>query len=163
MTDFQIIKQAPLTFVGATNIGALFFGYCGSVAGNNEIGLVFNSTSFMLSRPIKSVEITLTSLIFRPISHITGLSLVLNGTQEMIAGKGRTIKEYTKIGAAFEKITKSDLYQKLKRFLIFFVKANLVNRILKNIVDILVIMKVSKKAIYVRTQNNAYWLKLDHF
>jgi len=113
MTDFQIIKQAPLTFVGATNIGALFFGYCGSVAGNNEIGLVFNSTSFMLSRPIKSVEITLTSLIFRPISHITGLSLVLNG--------------------------------------------------LKNIVDILVIMKVSKKAIYVRTQNNAYWLKLDHF
>ena len=47
MTGLQVIGQAPLTFVGATYIGALFFGYCGSVAGDNAVGLVFNSISFI--------------------------------------------------------------------------------------------------------------------
>ena len=67
MTGLQIIGQAPLTFVEATYIGALFFGYCDGVAGNNAVGLVFNSTSFVLSRPMRGVEITLNGLILRPI------------------------------------------------------------------------------------------------
>ena len=94
MTGFQVIRQAPLTFVGATYIGALFFGYCGSLAGNNPVGLVFNSTSFVLSRPMRGVEITLTlnGLILRPISNVIGLPLILNGTQEMIVGKGLPIQ-----------------------------------------------------------------------
>lgn len=50
MTGFEIISQAPLTFVGATYIGALFFSYWGSVAGNNTVGLVFNYTSFSYER-----------------------------------------------------------------------------------------------------------------
>ncbi len=100
-TGLQIINQAPLTFVGATYIGALFFGYCGSVAKNNAVGLVFNSTSFVLSRPMKGVEITLNGLILRPISNVIGLPLILNGTQEMLAGKGLSLQEYTKIGIAF--------------------------------------------------------------
>ena len=63
MTGFKIIRQAPLTFVGATYIGAIFFVYCGSVAGDNALGLVFNSTSFVLSRPMRGVQITLNGLI----------------------------------------------------------------------------------------------------
>ena len=59
MAGFKIISKAPLTFVGATYIGAMFFGYFGSVAGNNSVGLIFNSTSFVLSRPMRGVEITL--------------------------------------------------------------------------------------------------------
>ena len=115
MTGFQIIKQAPLTFVGATYIGALFFGYCGSVAGNNPVGVVFNSTSWLLSRPMRGVEITLNGLILRPISNVSGLPLILNGTQEMLAGKGLSIQEYTKIGIAFEKITNSTIFKKVKK------------------------------------------------
>jgi len=115
MTGFQIISKAPLTFVGATYIGALFFGYCGSIAGNNPVGLVFNSTSFVLSRPMRVVEITLNGLILRPISNTIGLPFVLNGTQEMLVGKGLSIKEFTKIGIAFERISNSTVVQKAKK------------------------------------------------
>ena len=115
MTGFQVIAQAPLTFVGATYIGALFFGYYGGVAGNNAIGLLFNSTSFVLSRPMRGVEITLNGLILRPISNVIGLPLILNGTQEMLNGKGLSIQEYTKIGIAFERITNSTIVQKGKK------------------------------------------------
>lgn len=93
MTVLQIIPQVPLTFVGATYIDALFFGYYGSVAGNNSVGLLLNSTSFLLSRPMRDVEITLNGLIFRPISDTIGLPLVLNGTQEMLAGKRLSIQK----------------------------------------------------------------------
>ncbi len=112
MTGLQVIGQAPLTFVGATYIGALFFSYCGSIAGDNAAGLVFNSTSFVLSRPMRGVEITLNGLIFRPISNVIGLPLILNGTQEMLAGKGLSLQEYTKIGIAFERISNSTLVKK---------------------------------------------------
>ena len=115
MTGFQIITKAPLTFVGATYIGAIFFGYCGSIAGNNSVGLVLNSTSYVLSRPMRGVEITLNGLILRPISNTIGLPLVLNGTQEMLAGKGLSIQEYTKIGIAFERISNSTVVKKAKK------------------------------------------------
>ena len=115
MTGFQIINAAPLTFVGASYIGAMFFGYCGSIAGNNPLGLVFNSASFVLSRPMRGVEITLNGLILRPISNTIGLPLVLNGTQEMLAGKGLSIQEYAKVGIAFERISNSKVVQKIKK------------------------------------------------
>ena len=115
MTSFQIISKAPLTFVGATYIGAMFFGYCGSIVSNNPVGLIFNSTSFVLSRPMRGVEITLNGLILRPISNTIGISLVLNGTQEMLAGKGLSIQEYTKIGIAFERISNSKIIKKTKK------------------------------------------------
>lgn len=115
MTGLQIISKAPLTFVGATYIGALFFGYCGSVAGDNAVGLIFNSASFVLSRPMWGVEITLNGLILRPISNTIGIPLVLNGTQEMLVGKGLSIQEYTKIGIAFERISNSKIIKKTKK------------------------------------------------
>lgn len=115
MNGLQVITQAPLTFVGATYIGALFFGYCGSVAGNNPVGLIFNSTSFVLSRPMRGVEITLNGLILRPISNVIGLPLILNGTQEMLSGKGISIQEYTKIGIAFERISNSRIVKKVRK------------------------------------------------
>ena len=73
MTGISVITEAPLIFVGTTYLGAMFFGYCGSVAGNNAVGLVFNGTSYLLSRPMRGVEITLNGLILSPISNITGL------------------------------------------------------------------------------------------
>lgn len=99
--------------MGAIYIGALFFGYCGSVAGNNPVGLVFNSTSFVLSRPMRGVEIALNGLILRPISNVIRLPLILNGTQEMLAGKGLSIQEYTKIRIAFEKMSNSNIAKKI--------------------------------------------------
>jgi len=115
ITGVQIITKSPLTFVGATYIGAIFFGYFGSVAGNNTIGSVFNSTSFVLSRPMKVVEITLNGIILRPISNVIGLPLILNGTEEIMNGKGLSIEEYTKIGIAFERISNSNVIQKAKK------------------------------------------------
>lgn len=112
MTGIQIISKAPLTFVGGTYVGAIFFGYCGSIAGDNPLGLVLNSTSFVLSRPMRVVEITLNGLILRPISNAIGLPLILNGTQEILTGKGISIQDYTTIEGAFEKIMNSKVVRK---------------------------------------------------
>ena len=115
ITGLNIITQAPLTFVGATYIGAMFFSYCGSVAGNNPVGVLLNSTSFLLSRPMRGVEVVLNGLFLTPISNTIGLPMVLNGTQEMLTGKGLSLQEYTKIGLAFERITNSKSVQKIKK------------------------------------------------
>ena len=115
ITGFQVITQAPLTFVGATYIGAMFFAYCGSLAGNNPVGLICNSTSFVLSRPMRGVEITLNGLILRPVSNVIGLPFILNGTQEMLKGKGLSMQEYTKLGIALERITNSTIFKKSKK------------------------------------------------
>ena len=115
MTGLKVVSQAPLTFVGATYIGSMFFGYCGSVAGNNPVGSVFNFTSFVLSRPMRGIEITLNGLILRPISNLVGLPLILNGTQEMFAGKELSVEEYIKIGIAFKRISNSTIVKKAKK------------------------------------------------
>ena len=115
MTGIQIITSAPLTFVGASYLGAMFFAYCGSVAGNNPVGIICNSTSFLLSRPMRGVEVVVNGLCLRPISNTIGLPLVLNGTQEMLAGKGLSLEEYTKVGIAFERVSHSKPVQKIKK------------------------------------------------
>ena len=115
MTGFKIISQAPLTFVGTTYIGSMFFSYCGSIAGNNLVGTVFNATSFALACPMRGVEITLNGLILRPLSKVVGLPLILNGTQGVLTGKGLSIEEYTKIGIAFERISNSTIVEKAKK------------------------------------------------
>lgn len=115
MTGIQIITKAPLTFVGATYIGALFFSYFGSIAGNNTLGYTFNVTSYVLSRPMRGVEITLNGLILKPVSNLVGLPLIINGTQEMLNGKGISIEEYAKIGIAFERLTNSTTIKKIQK------------------------------------------------
>jgi hypothetical protein len=114
MTGVPVITEALLTFAGTTYIGTIFFGYCGSVAGNNAGGLLFNSTSYVLSRPMCMVKTTLNGLILRPLSNALGLPLILNGTQEMLAGKGLSLQEYSKFGAVFEKINNSTVLKKIK-------------------------------------------------
>ena len=42
-----------------------------------------------------------------PILRTTGLSIVLNGTQELLNGKGIAVKDYSKIGEAFRRISNS--------------------------------------------------------
>ena len=115
ITGLNIITQAPLMFVGASYVNAWFFSYCGSISGNNAIGVVCDSTSFLLSRPMRGVEITLNVIILGPISHVTGLPLILNGPQEMLRGKEISLKDYKKIGIAFEKISNSTLVKKGKK------------------------------------------------
>ena len=88
LTGVQVISQAPLTFVGATYIGAVFLAYCGGIAGNNTVGLILNSTSYVLSRPMRGVETVLNGLALTPLSNLVGVPLMLNGTQKMISGIG---------------------------------------------------------------------------
>lgn len=64
---------------------------------------------------MRGVEITLNGIILRPISNLIGLPLILNGTQEMLAGKGLSIEEYAKIGIAFERISNSNIIRKGKK------------------------------------------------
>jgi hypothetical protein len=68
MTGLKIIAQAPLTFVGATSRGAVFFGYTGSGAGNNRIDVVFKATSYLLFLPMRGGKMVLNGVILRPIS-----------------------------------------------------------------------------------------------
>lgn len=114
MAGMQVVTAAPLTFVGATYVGAVFFGYCGSLAGENSIGLLCNFTSYVLTRPMRGVEMTLNGLILGPISNFIGLPLILNGTQGILAGKGIPLQDYKKIGSAFDKISKSAIITKSK-------------------------------------------------
>ncbi len=115
LTGVQVIRQAPLTFVGATYVGALFFGYCGGIAGNNAVGLLLNSTSYVLSRPMRGVEIVVNGLALRPLSNLVGVPLILNGTQEMISGIGISVQDYGKVAFAFERLTNSTVVQKIKK------------------------------------------------
>ena len=78
MTDLRIITLAPLTFVGSTYLRGLVCSYFGSVAGNNTLETVFNVSSYLLTRPIRGVEITLNGIILQPISNVLGVHFILN-------------------------------------------------------------------------------------
>lgn len=105
IVGLQIITGAPLTFVGATYLGGLVCSYFGSIAGNNSLGTMFNASSYLLTRPMWGVEITLNGLCFQPLSNITGFPLILNGTNEILSGKGIKITDYAKIAIAFERVS----------------------------------------------------------
>lgn len=47
MTGFQIISKSPLTFVGATYIGAIFFAYCGNFINVNLTASNFSNFEFI--------------------------------------------------------------------------------------------------------------------
>jgi len=115
LTGTKIVTSAPLTCVGATYIGSIFFAYVGTVAGNNTFGVVCNTTSYVLSRPMRGVEMVLNGLILTPISNTIGLPLILNGTSELTAGMGIHVSEYGKIAFAFERMINSNLVQKIKK------------------------------------------------
>lgn len=105
ITGLNIITAAPLTFVGATYLGGLVCSYFGTIAGNNTVGTIFNASSYILTRPMYGVEMTLNGLILQPLSNITGFPLILNGTNEILAGKGINIKNYAQISIAFERVS----------------------------------------------------------
>lgn len=105
ISGLQIIKGAPLTFVGATYIGGLVCSYFGTVAGNSTLGTVFNASSFLLTRPMWAVETTLNGIILKPLSNVTGFPLILNGTNEILGGKGIPVTDYAKISIAFERVS----------------------------------------------------------
>lgn len=115
-TGLDIITkgQGPLVFVGITYLGSVVAGYAGSVAGDNAVGLLFNGTSWVLSRPMRGTEVILNGLILGPISRATGFPVILNGTQELLNGKGIEVKDYNKIGAAFDRIVNSKIINKVK-------------------------------------------------
>ena len=115
MTGLQVITAAPLTFVGATYLGGLVCSYFGTVAGNNTLGTIFNTSSYLLTRPMRGVEITLNGLILQPLSNVTGFPLILNGTSEILTGKGINITDYAKISIAFERVS-NVTSKKAKRF-----------------------------------------------
>ena len=54
---------------------------------------------------MRGVEITLNGLILQPLSNVTGFSLILNGTSEILDGKGIKITDYAKISIAFERVS----------------------------------------------------------
>lgn len=104
MTGVKIITAAPLTFVGVTYIGSIFFSYCGYVAGNNLLGDTLKTTGYILTRPMRGVEITLNGLILQPLSNVTGVPLMLNGTNRLLIGTGINITDYAKLNASFERL-----------------------------------------------------------
>ena len=50
MAGLEVLTVAPLTFVGPTYLGGLVSSYFGTVAGNNILGTVFNTSSYLLTR-----------------------------------------------------------------------------------------------------------------
>ena len=63
ISDVQIIKLAPLTFIGAICLGGLVCNYSVAVSGNNTLGTIFNASSYLLTRSMWEVEVTLSGLI----------------------------------------------------------------------------------------------------
>lgn len=107
LTGLQIVTSAPLTCVGVSYLGGIFFAYFGSVAGDNSLGFVLNATSYVLTRPMRMIEVTLNGLILQPISELTGFPLILNNTKELLVRKGINITDYAKISFAFERVSTS--------------------------------------------------------
>lgn len=70
MTGVQIMIKAPLTFIGVTYIGSVFFGYFGNVAGNTPAGSILNYTIIVFFWPMKGVEVVLNGIILGPVSSI---------------------------------------------------------------------------------------------
>ena len=91
--------------VPATCLSAIFFNYCVGIAGNNSVGFICNHASFVLSRPMRCVEVVLNGIILKPISNLVGVPLLLNDTQEILKGKG----------IAFEKINNLGIFTKIKK------------------------------------------------
>lgn len=114
-TGLQIIIENPLQAAGLSCMGGIFFSYLGSVASNNTVGLICNTTSYVLTRPMRVVEVVLNGLILGPIANRTGLPIILNGTAEVTVGMGLTVKEYSKMGTAFEKFINSKFLKKIKK------------------------------------------------
>ena len=73
---------------------------------------------------MRCVEVVLNGVILKPISNLVGVPLLLNDTQEILKGKGITVKEYTKIGIAFEKINNSGIFTKIKKIYRIFLNKN---------------------------------------
>jgi len=76
---------------------------------------MLNGTSILLSFPMKSVEIVANGLFLRPLSRLIDLPVILNGTGKIVYGKGLRLKEYTKIGIDFNRITNSTLFKKARK------------------------------------------------
>lgn len=114
MTGIKIVTEAPLTTISALYMGSMVCAYFGSVAGNNPVGVVLNGSAWILSRPMRGVEVVLNGLILQPISNVIGLPLILNGTQEILNGQGMKIEDYAKISIAFERISNSTLIKRIR-------------------------------------------------
>ena len=113
LCGLKIIKYHPLTFVGATYVGAVFFGYLGCIAGNGLVGTACKSASFVLSRPMRGIEVVANKLMLVPLSNLVGVPLILNGTQELLKGKGIPLKRYAKISVAFDRVTNMAVVKKV--------------------------------------------------
>lgn len=114
ITGGKIISAYPLTFVGVTYMGSIVLGYFGAIAGDNAFGVIFNYSSFVLSRPMRGVEIVLNGIILQPLSNVIGMPLMLNGTQEILHGQGMKFEDYGKISFAFNRIVNSKVIKKIK-------------------------------------------------
>lgn len=115
ISGLQLITAAPLTFVGTTYLASIACSYFGAVNANNTLGTIFDASSYILTRPMRGVEITLNNLILQPLSNVTGFPLILNGTNEVLKGKGINITDYAKISLAFERVSNLTS-QNVKRF-----------------------------------------------
>lgn len=107
-TGLRIITGAPLTFVGVTYLAGMTCAYFGSVAGNNTVGAVFNTSAYVLTRPMRGVEITVNGLVLLPLSNLTGMPMIMNGTGLITEGAvGIQVKDYAQMAFSFERITNS--------------------------------------------------------
>jgi hypothetical protein len=104
LQGWDVVRAHPLTTtVGTMYMGGIFFGVIGRVAGNNTLGSICNTTSYILTRPMFGVEVVLNQLFLVKLSNFTGLPLILNATGEATVGKGIKIKDFAKIAVGFER------------------------------------------------------------
>lgn len=109
-------------FVGITYLGSILASYVGSIAGDNVVGLLFNGTSRLLSRPMIEIEVIVNGLILGPISRTTGLPMMLNSIQEIIKCQGLELSYYNRIGVAFDRINNSKFVGKIKDIIIIIME-----------------------------------------
>jgi len=82
MAGPQILAASPLLFVTMTSTGVLFFNLCGCFMGDNLYGQTSRSIGWLLNRPMRVVEVVINSLVFSPITKVTGFPLLINATLE---------------------------------------------------------------------------------
>lgn len=114
----QIITSQPLMLVTVPMVGAIFFHGCGVIAGPNIIGKSCNSIAYVLSLPMRGVELTYNVYISPLINATTTIPTILNLTQQLMRGPGLNLTEL-KVLVTSERVKKTykNVYAVIKSYI----------------------------------------------
>lgn len=123
-TGIRVISTKPLVFVGVLWTTAVVLEYSAIIAGNNVLGRALKTGSWICSRPMWLIELSLNELILRRLSHATGVPLLLNATEVLSQGEGIKAEDALAIAKSAKRIYNSTFIKRVKNVIKAIVEKN---------------------------------------